>query len=404
MSDKRDQYIILSSCFMIQAIGVGTLVSFGVFFNSFVVEFGWSRALISGASSLALFMSGVSAILIGYLIDRHGPQNLMRGAGILLGTGIALTSLTSNIWQLYFFYGLVFGIGQGCVDVIALTTTARWFKSSRGVMTALVKVGTGVGQFFIPLSASVLIVSYGWRQAYVVIGITIICLLLVVAQLLKRKIPATLVPLFKPAKKTAVFETRNLSTRQALKTGQFWIISSSYGLVVFCLFVVLVHLVPHAGDLGFSHTLSAGLISTLGAMSIIGRLASGFTLDRFGSKPIMVACYVVLIISLLWLQIADQLWMLYVFATIYGIAHGSFFTVISPLIAEVFGLASHGSLFGIVVCFGTTGGAIGPIVAGQLFDWTNSYTIAFRCIALVSFIALMMLLFLKPIKEDAQLN
>lgn len=402
MSNRYDKQKILVACFLIQAIGVGTLVAFGVFFTSFADEFGWSRATISAASSFALFLSGLTAILIGRLNDLYGPQNLMRGAAVFLGAGVILTSQTTALWQLYIFYGILFGAGLGSVDVLALTTTARWFNHSRGIMTALVKVGTGAGQFSIPLVASLLIAAYGWRQAYLIIGATILVLLLAIAQVLKQDPPDTPVTRTRPDQNLAVIESTSLNTRQAFKTGQFWIICSSYGLVVFCLFVILVHIVPHASDLGFSKTLSAGVLSTIGAMSIFGRLAAGFTLDRFGSKPIMLICFLVLISGLLWLQMSDKLWMLYTFATIYGIAHGGFFTVISPLIAEVFGIKSHGSIFGIVVFFGTTGGAIGPIIAGQLFDLSNTYTLAFRTITLVSIIALSLLLFLKPIADDSQ--
>jgi len=399
MPNKYDKYIILAACFMIQAIGVGTLVTYGVFFNSFVTEFGWSRAAISGASSLALFLSGLSAVIIGRLNDLHGPKNLMRGAAVLLAAGVVLTSQVSSLWQLYFFYGIIFGIGLGSVDVIALTTTARWFKRSRGMMTAVVKVGTGAGQFLIPLLASLLIIAYGWRQAYLTIGIFILVLLLAVAQVLKGSHSSSPSIAVKPEQDSTVVGVKCLNTKEAFKTSQFWIICSSYCLVVFCLLVILVHIVPHATDLGFSNTLSAGVLSTIGAMSILGRLAAGFSLDRLGSKPIMMACFCVLVSGLVWLQVADELWMLYVFATVYGISHGGFFTVISPLIAEVFGIASHGSIFGIVVFFGTTGGAIGPVIAGQLFDLTGNYTITFRIITVISLIGLSLLLFLKPIKN-----
>ena len=90
----------------------------------------------------------------------------------------------------------------------------------------------------------------------------------------------------------------------------------------------------------------------------------------------MIGCFFLLMVSLLLLQVADRMWMLYLFACLYGLAHGGSFTVISPMVAEWFGIESHGALVGIVVYLGTTGGAIGPILAGRIFDITGNYRTA----------------------------
>jgi len=131
---------------------------------------------------------------------------------------------------------------------------------------------------------------------------------------------------------------------------------------------------------------------------MIGRFLSGIGIDRYGSRAIIISCLLLLIIGLLWLQVAGSLWMLYLFACLYGLAHGGLFTAISPIVAEIFGIRSHGTILGIIVCFGTTGGAIGPIIAGQIFDLTGSYTIAFWTLIAVSACSLGIILSLKPIK------
>jgi len=154
-------YVIVAACFGIQAIGVGTYVSYGVFFNSLASEFGWSRAAISGASSIAFFLMGLFGIFAGRLNDKIGPRDIMAVTGFLFGLGHLLMSRLGAIWQLYLFYGIIIGIGLSSVDVIALSTTARWFIRKRGIMTGIVKIGTGAGQFIMPLVASLLITSSG---------------------------------------------------------------------------------------------------------------------------------------------------------------------------------------------------------------------------------------------------
>ncbi|WP_299982661.1 MFS transporter [Desulfobacula sp.] len=115
----------------------------------------------------------------------------------------------------------------------------------------------------------------------------------------------------------------------------------------------------------------------------------------------MIFSFFILIAGFLWLQAADTLWKLYVFAFIYGFAHGGIFTIVSPIVAELFGIASHGSLFGMVVFFGTTGGAVGPIVTGYFFDISSSYNFPFGLFLFISILGLGLLLLLKPVKSTA---
>ena len=183
---KSYGYIIFTACFTIQAVGIGSYVAYGVFFNALMAEFQWSRATISGASSLALFMMGFVGMLIGRLNDRYGPRQLMSATSLFFGAGLILMSQVNSVLQLYIFYGVLLGIGLSSIDVIALTTIARWFSLRRGAMTGLVKVGTGAGQFTIPLIASFLIGVVGWRQTYLIIGLVASFLLFGVAQILKR--------------------------------------------------------------------------------------------------------------------------------------------------------------------------------------------------------------------------
>lgn len=398
---KSYGYIIFAACFTIQAVGIGSYVAYGVFFNALMSEFQWSRATISGASSLAFFMMGFTGMLIGRLNDLYGPRLLMSVTSLFFGAGLILTSQVNSVLQLYLFYGVLLGIGLSSIDVIALTTIARWFALRRGAMTGLVKVGTGAGQFTIPLIASFLIGVVGWRQTCLIIGLAASFLLFCVAQLLKRD-PHDYQPISRrdssSSQQISKSENSSLSFEKTRKTYQFWNLCLVNFLVIFCLISIIIHIVPHARDIGLSAGQAAAALSTIGGVSMLGRFVSGLAIDRVGSKKIMGACLLLLIISLLWLQVAQSLWMLFLFACIYGLAHGGLFTAISPIVAEIFGIKAHGTILGIVVCFGTTGGAVGPIFTGQLFDMTGSYAAAFWTFILISTCSLGILSSLKPIK------
>ena len=393
--------IITAACFGIQAIGVGTYVSYGVFFSPLASEFGWTRAVISGASSLAFFMMGLLGILVGRLNDRMGPRKMMAATAILFGIGHIMMSRLDSIWQLYLFYGIIVGAGLSSIDVIALSTIARWFDTKRGMMTGIVKVGTGAGQFSLPLISSLLIIYYGWRIAFILIGGAVLIILVLIAQVLRRDPGSTgrSNQGETPDVNNPVTPEAGFTYHEAFRTRQYWMICAANLMVLFCLMMIMIHIVPLAQDVGLSIAKAAGVLSTIGGVSIAGRFITGICIDRVGSKNMMIFCFMLLICGLLWLQIAKQLWMLYAFAGIYGLAHGGFFTVLSPIIAEYFGIRAHGTLFGVLAFFGALGGSIGPIAAGYIFDVTGSYGPAIWLSTCMGIAGLTSIIMLKPITK-----
>ena len=400
-------YNIVTAGFFIQGICIGAMFTYGVFFTEFQQEFGWSRGLISGASSLSFFMMGAGAIFFGTLNDRFGPRIILTVSGFLLGIGYLLMSFIQVPWHLYILYGVLVGIGFSTHDVITLSTVARWFIRFRGRMTGLTKVGTGVGQFIAPIVATGLIAVYGWRNAYLMIGGFSLIVLVLLAQLMKLD-PQSIGVLPDGESNTGADITANtdsdsLSSREALRTLQFWIICIAEFTVFFCLLTVIVHIIPHAQDQGLRPTLAAAVLSTIGSVSIIGRIVTGSLIDKIGGKRSLIFCFIILISSLIWLQLAAEIWMLFVFAFVYGFAHGGFFTVMSPLIAERFGIDSLGQLFGIVLFVGTLGGTIGPTVSGYIFDVTGSYQASFAVLTGIAILGLVLILFLRVKPETRSL-
>ena len=135
---------------------------------------------------------------------------------------------------------------------------------------------------------------------------------------------------------------------------------------------------------------------------MLGRIVMGTANDRIGGKRSLVICFIVLLSGLVLLQAAGKAWMLFLFAAIYGFAHGGFFTVVSPTVAELFDTGSHGLLFGIILFCGTIGGAIGPLLAGWIFDLTGSYSILFLVLTGVTLLGFILILFLRPLKDPVE--
>ncbi len=393
-------YTIIAASFFIQAVVWGISNSFGVFFDSFINEFGWSRATISGAASVAFIVHGLSSMLMGNLNDRFGPRLLMSACGIFLGVGFWLMAAVNSTWQLYLFYGLVAGIGLGGIDVIPLSTVARWFKKKRGLMTGIIKVGTGVGMFIMPFFITWLVKGYGWRTSFSVLAVIVVTSVIFLAQFLVRDPiqKAQFIDNMKSEPSGKINKTEEgLTFPEAIHTIQFWTVCTIYFIILICVYTILIHIVQHAIDLGISKAVAAGVLSAIGAVSISGRFLMGGAGDKIGEKPALFICLLFLLAALCWLQVVKTLWMFYLFAVIYGFAHGGFFTIGSPLIAKLFGTKSHGLLYGIVIFSSTLGGAIGPFMAGYIFDVTQSYKIVFLILAALCIIALLLTATLKPL-------
>ena len=392
--------VISASCFTLQAVGLGNYIAFGVFINPLITEFSWSRAALSGASSLALLLSGLLSVLVGRISDRIGPRLIVLICAVFFGIGHILMSQISAVWQLYLVYGLIIGTGLSCVDVIALSTTAQWFSERRGAITGIVKVGAGCGHLIIPMAATILITAYGWRVSFISLGAGSFLAFFVISLLLRRA-PAQAAAPKTAEKKDSLgplkFSGKSFVFKDAVRTKTFWIICFSNLLSLYCLMTIMVHIVPHARSMIESPTVAAGIISTIGFVSMGGRLITGIIIDRIGTKRSMILCFILLAVVLLWLQVADKPWMLYLFAAFYGVAHGGLFTIVSPIVADYFGIKTHGALFGIVVFFGTIGGAIGPLLTGFIFDIAGSYQPAFWICTGVSVFGLLLMLTLKPV-------
>jgi MFS family permease len=396
-------YIIILASFFILVITGGTQYSFGVFFKPMLNEFGWSRAATSGAYSLNMVLMGILGILSGRLCDRFGPRLVLTGGGLLIGLGYLLMSRVHSIWQVYLFFGIFISVGMSGMTVPLLSTVARWFTMRRGLASGIVVSGVGIGITIAPPLANLLISSTSWRISYLIFGAVAIALIIILSQFIRRA-PDQNVPLVEDADalKTSGpnIRIKKYSLQEAIRTRQFWIISLIYLFFGFSMQTVMVHIVAYSTDLNISAAASAIILSIIGFVSIGSKVGMGSLGDKTSNRNAMILVFTLLVLSLLWLRFSGDLWMLYLFAVIYGLGYGGFGGVQSPLIAEYFGLEAHGAIFGAVTAAGISiGGSLGPLVTGYIFDISNSYHWAFILCAFLSFAGLIFTISLKSTRN-----
>jgi len=374
------RYLIVFGACMTQFMVIGLLFGNGLLIKVYEAEFGWSRTLVASASSLSMLMMGVFAILAGRLNDRFGPRIVLIMSGVVYGLGYVLLSRISAPWQLFAVFGIFVAVGMSTHDVVTLSVIARWFERRRGMMTGVVKVGTAVGQIMVPPVMALMIAGMGWRPAVLVLGL--IAGVMLVAAAMTMRMP--------PAAPPGRVEARHagMTFAEARQSRVFWTICAIQFLFFPTLTTVPLHIVPHGMDMGLTAPVAAVLLSISGGASIAGRLTVGMFSDRIGGRRAYMLCFTPLIVSLLALLVTDAAWMLFAVIGVYGFAHGGFFTVVSPTIAEYFGMRAHSSIFGITLFCGTVGGAAGPVLAGLVFDTQGSYAWAFATLAVFALIGL----------------
>lgn len=391
-------YLIVIAAFFIMVLTIGTFNAFGVFFKPLSSEFGWSRAITSSAISLSWIAQGLFTIIAGRFNDRFGPRIVTTICGIIMGLAYILMSQVHSLWQLYLFYVILISAGMSGAFIPLASTIAKWFFKRRSVMTGIVVSGSGIGGLIAPPFANWLISVYDWRKSYIVLGGITLVLIVVFSQFLRSEPTRMGQKPYGENKEDKSSEriSGGFGLKEAAYTSQFWLISSIFFCVGFGMYTILVHIVPHVTDLGFSAGRAADILAIASGSGVVGRVVFGNIGDRIGDRQVFIIGFVLMAIAFLLLAPSVEIWKLYLFVVIFGFATGGMITSESPIVAKYFGLKSHGLLLAVTTLGFCVGSAAGPFLTGYIFDLTNSYQLAFLICAGLSVTGLILTLILKP--------
>ena len=351
--------------------------TFGIFLKPLADEFGWSREAISAAFGIAAMTVAVCSPPLGYLLDRVSPRRVIVPCLVVFGLAFgSLALLTSRLWHLYAVF-LVLGIvGNGTAQMAYSRAVSSWFERRRGTALALVMSGGAIGAMVLPPAAEALIRVVGWRGAFAALGAMVLALGVPTAARFIRERPSTLA--------TGRVAHAGSNVREAMTTRAFWIIVT----VLFCSSIAqngaLAHMSALLTDRGVSAGGGALALSAMGGASLVGRLMTGWLLDRFFAARVSFGLLSVAALGTFLLSGADSLAMGVVAAMLIGVGMGGEADVTPYLLSRYFGLRSFSVLYGLTWTFYAVAGAIGPVMMGQAFDATGSYEALLTRLALAT--------------------
>jgi len=403
-------WIVLGAVVFVMLAASGIRAVFGVFIKPIEAEFGWTRAQLSGAAALSLFVLGAVGPMVGWLADVWGPRRVMLLSTIVLGVGAVLASFVGHLWQMYGTAGVLMAAGAGGLGIAtASTIAARWFVARRGLIVGILGGAMSAGQMLVIPFSMALISLYGWRASYLWLGVGILVVTLPMILAFVRDDPAEkgLRPYGTGTAAGAAFggvkDERRVPVSEAMGVPAFWLLAVTFFVCGYTSNgLVLTHLVPHAAEHGFSQMHAAQALGLMGAMNIVGTIASGWICDRFGRKGPLAFYYGVRGLSLIFLLYVWNVPSLHVFAAIFGLNYISTVPPTTTLTANIFGRLSVGALSGWIYFSHQVGSALGAWAGGAIFDATGSYSWAFVSAAVLAFIASGLSLLIKEVPISAR--
>ena len=408
-------WVVLGAVMLVMVTASGLRSVFGVFIKPLEADFGWDRVSLSGAAALSLFLLGAVGPIAGRLADRWGPRRVLALALLVLGVGTIASSRVENLWHVYVASGILMAVGAGGAAMsTASTVAARWFETRQGLVIGLLGGAMSAGQLIIIPLAMGLTVSYGWRQSYLWLGLGLLVVILPLSTWLVRDDPQEkgLAPYGAghavPARGTSPRSSEaRVSVTEAARAPAFWLLAATFFVCGYTSNgLVLTHLIPHSMEHGFSQMTAAQALGVMGAMNVLGTVASGWICDRFGRKGPLAFYYFVRGLSLLFLLYVWNIPSLHLFAAVFGLNYISTVPPTTTLTANIFGRYSVGELSGWIFFSHQIGASLGAAIGGWIFERTGSYTWAFVSAAILAVVAagLALLIREEPVKRRARVD
>jgi sugar phosphate permease len=353
---------------------------------------GWSKTALSGAAALQQMEAAILGPLLGWVMDRFGPQGVIRLGVLLFGGGFMLLSRVETLLEFYAAFILV-ALGSSLCGFFPLNVALiNWFERKRARALSAMSLGLALGGFFVPVVGWSL-TTYGWRATAFGSGVLAIVAGFPLALVMRRRpedYGETVDGIAHPpasadAVEASVSSSKDFTAREALRTPAFWLLSLGHGFALFVVGAVSVHAIAHMKEaLGYSVGAAAAVITLLTTCQLIGVMLGWAIGDRYEKRYIAAACMLMHMLGLLCLTYASGLPWLIGFTALHGIAWGLRGPFMQAMRADYFGRSAIGMILGLSFMIIVIGQVGGPMIAGMLADATGNYRLGFTVLAVLA--------------------
>jgi sugar phosphate permease len=396
---------ITAGCFVLLFLFAGAgFYSFSIFIKPLEDEFGWSRSAISLAMSIYMILHGVAGPFVGHAVETYGPKRIMTWFAAFSGAGFLLVSLTSSLWYFYLAYSLLSLATTGIGFVPVSSVLARWFVRRRGTAIGFAMLGISVGGLVMAPLVGLIISEFGWRAAFVVLGILVWVLALPVTLFVMKGSPAEIGLLPDgdrpepgaapdPHSPPAGAGSAPASSEEgwplgaAVRSRAFFWIAASFFLAPVAQMGMLQHQVPLIVEAGISQTVAATALGLTAGLGGLGKLCFGRISEMLPFRYAVMLCFGLQALGVLVLFNAQSVAMVWIYVVIFGFAMGGVIVLLPLVVGHFFGLAAFGVIMGTISLILALGNASGALISGLIYDSLGSYRyamVAYMCLYVIA--------------------
>ena len=362
-------WVVVAAGMLMTCIGMGAMLSLGVFLQPISADTGWSRSGISTAATLDFLCMGAAAFLWGAMSDRFGTRLVVFLGSALLGLGLVGASRAEALLEFQVLFGAVLGVAAGSFYAPMMAAATAWLDHRRNLAAALVSAGMGIGSMTVSPLAGWLIGAFDWRTAMFLIG-CLAWVVLIPAALLVRRPPNAATTATLAGAATTPYP---LSSAQAVMTPQFAALALAHFACCAAHSGPIFHMVSYATLCGLSAMLAVSVFGLAGFAGLGGRIGLGLLADKIGAKPVLVAGLLLQALAIGAYLYVSALAEFYALSLIFGFAYGGVMPLYAVLVRDFFGPRIMGTMFGAVSTFASLGMALGPWAGGYVLDNYGSY-------------------------------
>lgn len=374
-------WYIVGGAFLVMAINYGARYCFGVFLKPMATEFGLSRSVISVAAAINMLVYSFCAIFVGRMLDRIAPRWIITAGAIIAACGYVLTGFVHTPLGLYISYGVMVGLGSAGMGVVACSSSVgKWFITKRGLALGIASMGISLGTAMLTPLAGYIVVVLNWRFGLIALSFIMLFIGMIVSQTLMRRTNPEAYGLLPDGDKISVPHlvsapvVHEVSTMALFRDSRFWTLAVCQGLAVMISMSVFVHQVAFATDNGINKMAAASSLAAISITGFMGQFLFGWITDRIKDpKYASVIGISFMLAGTILLINVESVLQLYIAALVYGFGYGSLAPMLPLLIADRFGRQVMGSVYGLLTFFIGTGGAVGPVLGGIIYDQFGSY-------------------------------